>query len=96
MKRIIIIFLVLLTVFLFTSVRFITIAGATDLIDSCPRIAVVGSTVTVRTVSVTDGWLDVSCSGAKVEVVQGDMFTFVMPRENVEVRTKFVSDEFGA
>ena len=95
MKRAVIIILVLLlAVFALTSVRFIRI-GETHLIVSCPRIAVVGSTVNVRTVCVTDGWLDVSCSGADVEAVQEDLFRFVMPRRNVRVRARFVSDDFG-
>ena len=89
-----IIILVLLIAFLLTSVRFITPTGATDLIDSCPRMAIIGKTVTVRTGSVTDGWVEVSCSGAEVTAVQGDLFTFVMPRQNVEVRARFVSDWF--
>lgn len=97
MKRAFIIILVLICiVFALTSVRFIRITGATDLIVSCPGIAVTGSTVTVRTVTVTDGWIDVSCSGADMEVVQEDLFRFVMPRQNVRVRARFISDEFGA
>ena len=92
---IIIIPLLLLIIFALTSVRFIS-TGSTDLIVSCPKIAVVGSTVTVRTVSVTDGWLEVSCSGADMETVQEDLYRFVMPRGNVRVRARFVSDEFGA
>ncbi len=91
----IIIPLLLLVVFALTSVRLID-TGSTSLIVSCPRIAVVGSTVTVRTVCVTDGWLEVSCSGADMETVQEDLYRFVMPRENVRVRARFVSDETGA
>ena len=91
----IIIPLPLLIIFALTSVRLID-TGSSSLIVSCPRIAVVGSTVTVRTVCVTDGWLEVSCSGAEMETVQEDLYRFVMPGENVRVRARFVSDETGA
>ena len=98
MKRTLIIVLVILllfTVFAVSSIRLISVTGATDLVVSCPKLALVGSTVTVRTVSVTDGWIDVSCNGADVEAVQEDLFRFVMPRRNVAVRARFMSDEFA-
>ena len=63
---------------------------------SCPRFAFAGSTVTVQTYSVTDGWIDVSCSGAEVKAIREDTFQFVMPNENVQVKVSFVRDEFGA
>ena len=70
-------------------------AGATDLIVSCPKSAKAGETVTVETKCVTDGWVEVTATGAEVEAVQGDLFQFVMPAQDVEVRVKFAWDDLS-
>ena len=73
----------------------VRLGGATDLVISCPRRARAGQTVSVRTKDVTDGWVEVTASGEDVAAVQGDLFEFVMPEHAVDVRVKFVSDEFS-
>ena len=70
----------------------IKIAGGEDLVVSCPKAAKSGDTVTVETKDVTDGWLEVSASGAEVTAVQENVFQFVMPEQNVEVKVLFTWD----
>ena len=72
----------------------ITIAGGEDLVLSCPKTAKAGETVTVETTTVTDGWLEMTVTGAEVTAVRGDRFQFTMPRQNVEVRILFAWDEW--
>ena len=48
--------------------------------------------MTVETKDVTDGWLEVSASGAEVTAVQENVFQFVMPEQNVEVKVLFTWD----
>ena len=69
--------------------------GGEDLLISCPKSAVAGETVTVETKDVTDGWVEVTASGAEVKAVQGDLFQFVMPKQNVDVRVLFVGDKLS-
>ena len=63
------------------------------------KIKVVGAadleTVTVETKTVTDGWVEVTASGTEVKAVQGDLFQFVMPKTNVDVRILFVGDDIS-
>ena len=72
----------------------INIVGGEDLVISCPKSAKSGETVTVKTTTVTDGWLELRVTGAEVTAVQGDLFQFTMPRQNVEVRVVFAWDEW--
>ena len=69
--------------------------GAADLVISCPKTAKAGDTVTVETKCVTDGWVEVTASGAEVTAVQGDLFQFVMPAQDVEVQVKFAWDDYS-
>ena len=97
MKKILIIFLatvILIGIFVLTNCHRITLAGDSHVI-SCPKFAIAGSTVTVQTYTVTDGWIDVSCSGAEVKAIREDTFQFVMPRKDVQGKVSFISDEFG-
>ena len=49
----------------------------------------------VETKCVTDGWVEVSASGAEVTAVQEDVFQFVMPKQNVDVRVLFAWDDMS-
>ena len=73
----------------------IKVFGAADLVVSCPKSAKAGETVTVETKTVTDGWVEVTASGTEVKAVQGDLFQFVMPKTNVDVRILFVGDDIS-
>ena len=73
----------------------INVAGGADLVISCPKNAKAGETVTVETKCVTDGWLEVSASGAEVTAVQEDVFQFMMPRQDVDVRVLFAWDDMS-
>ncbi len=73
----------------------IKVVGGEDLLVSCPKSAKAEETVTVETKTVTDGWVEVTVSGAEVRAVQGDLFQFVMPKQNVEIRILFVGDELS-
>ena len=73
----------------------IKVVGGEDLLISCPKSAVAGKTVTVETKDVTDGWVEVTASGAEVKAVQGDLFQFVMPKQNVDIRILFVGDDLS-
>lgn len=71
----------------------INVVGGADLLISCPKSAAAGETVTVETKTVSDGWVEVTASGTEVKAVQGDVFQFVMPKQNVDVRILFVGEE---
>ena len=73
----------------------INVVGGADLLISCPKSASAGETVTVETKTVSDGWVEVTVSGTEVHAVQGDLFQFVMPKTNVDVRILFVGDELS-
>ena len=73
----------------------IKVVGAADLVVSCPKSAKTGETVTVETKDVSDGQVEVTASGPDVEAVRGDLFQFVMPKQNVDVRILFVGDELS-
>lgn len=73
----------------------IKVVGGKDLLITCPKSAAVGETVSIETKSVTDGWLEVTASGTEAKAVQGDLFQFVMPNQNVNVRILFVGDELS-
>ena len=73
----------------------IKVVGGEDLLVSCPKSAKAGETVTVETKTVTDGWVEVTASGTEVKAVQGDLFQFVMPKTNVDVRILFVGDDIS-
>lgn len=98
MKRVLSFFLIFLLAFTLCacgrSYR-ISLDGATDLVISCPKTAKAGETVTVETKCVTDGWVEVTAGGAEVTAVQGDLFRFVMPAQDVEVRVRFAWDDFS-
>ena len=64
----------------------ITVAEGKDLIEYCPRSAVPGDTVCVRTCFVTDGSMNVSASGASVENVSDASFIFTMPDSDVQLK----------
>ena len=53
-----------------------------NLVDECPKSAKAGETVTVRTLSITDGWIDFSCS-EDVERIDETMYQFIMPDHDV-------------
>ena len=71
----------------------IKVVGGEDLVVSCPKAAKAGETVSIETKSVTDGWVEVTASGTEVKAVRGDLFQFVMPNDNVDVRILFVGDD---
>ena len=73
----------------------IRITGGADLVLSCPKTARAGESVTVETRDVTDGCLKVTVNGVEAEAVQGDLFRFVMPEGNAEVRVLFVGDDLS-
>ena len=73
----------------------INVVGGADLLISCPKSAAAGETVTVETKTVSDGWVEVTVSGTEVHAVQGDLFQFVMPKTNVDVRILFVGDDIS-
>ena len=72
----------------------IKIVGGEDLVISCPETAKAGETVTVETTTVTDGWLEMRVTGAEVTAVQEDLFQFIMPNQDVEVRIVFAWDDW--
>lgn len=98
MKRVLIAFLVLLTVCSLSacsgSYR-IKIVGGADLVTACPESAKAGETVTIRTRDVTDGWLEVYANGKEAAAIQGNVFEFVMPKQDVEVSVKFVWEDMS-
>ena len=69
------------------------------LLDGVPvhanAIVRAGQTVSVRTRDVTDGWVEVTASGADVTAVQGDLFEFVMPEHAVDVRVRFAWEDLS-
>ena len=98
MKQRLIVFLVLLLILSLCACGNpyrINIAGGADLVISCPKTAKAGETVIVETKCVTDGWVEVSASGAEVTAVQEDVFQFVMPKQNVDVRVLFAWDDMS-
>ena len=62
-------------------------------VESCPKSAKAGETVTVTMPSVTDGWLEPSVTGAEVERTEEDWFRFVMPDHEVNIRVTFMGDD---
>ena len=98
MKKSIIIIIILIALALLSFAAFhnryrITVGGATDLVISCPTTARAGQTVTVETRCVTDGWVEVSVTNTDVTAVQEDLFQFVMPKHDVDVRVRFAYEE---
>ena len=68
----------------------INIIGDRDLVESCPESARVGETVTVNTLDVTDG--DVQIQAVGVDGTRNNWFEyqFVMPDHDVDVKVEFV------
>ena len=96
MKRItIIILLAGLILFLCSCTRTYRINVIGGNVDSCPKSAKAGETVTVTIPSVTDGSLEASVTGAEVERTLENSFQFVMPDHDVDVRVVFVGDDFS-
>ena len=65
MKKAIVLILVLAITFSLCacgSIHKIRITSGENLVDECPTSAKAGETVTVRTLSITDGWIDFLCS----------------------------------
>ena len=96
-KQAAILFLVSLVIFLCAcgSTFKIKVVGGADLLISCPKSAAAGETVTVETKTVTDGRVEVTATGTEVKAVQGDLFQFVMPKQNVDIRILFVGDDLS-
>lgn len=98
MKRGLIVFLALLLVLSLSACSGfyrIEIVGGADLVTSCPKSAKAGETVTVRTRSVTDGWLEVYANGIEAAAIQESVFEFVMPEQDVEVKVLFAWDDLS-
>ncbi len=70
----------------------IRLVGDTDLVESCPKSAKAGETVTILTCDVTDGDKEISVSGAEGVSVNWFEYQFVMPEHDVEVRVEFISN----
>ena len=73
----------------------IKVVGGEDLLIFCPKSAKAGETVTVETKDVSDGQVEVTASGTEVKAVQGNLFQFVMPKTNIDVRILFVGDDIS-
>ena len=73
----------------------VSVVGGADLVISCSKQARAGETVTVETKTVTDGWLETYVNGKEAKAIQGDIFQFVMPEENADVRVLFVGDDLA-
>ena len=56
----------------------------TDLITSCPKFARTGDWVEVETVSVTDGWLEIS--GVNGDFENENLYVFIMPDDDVYLK----------
>ena len=88
MKKAIVLILVLaitLSLCACGSIHKIRITSGENLVDECPKSAKAGETVTVRTLSITDGWIDFSCS-EDVERIDETMYQFIMPDHDVTIR----------
>lgn len=70
----------------------ISIIGDSYLIDSCPKTARAGETVTILTCDVTDGDKVIEVSGADVVSIDWFEYQFVMPPHDVEVHAEFVGN----
>lgn len=73
----------------------IKVVGGADLLISCPKSAAAGEPVTVETKTVTDGWVEVTASGAEVKAVREDLFQFTMPKQDVDIRILFAGDDLS-
>ena len=66
-------------------------------VTSCPPAARAGETVTVETIWVTDGYLDIYVVGAEDgEFITENEYQFTMPDNPVTVKGHMYADDFGA
>lgn len=72
----------------------INIVSGSDLLDTCPKKAAAGETVTVTTAVVTDGDMYVRVNGDPDygKFVQAGEYEFIMPAADVEIDIYFVSN----
>lgn len=71
----------------------IEIVKGEEFIESCPKKASAGETVTVKTCYVCDGELKINLSGAADgSFIDETTYTFVMPGENVELSVSVSTD----
>lgn len=72
----------------------ISIVSGADLLDTCPKRAEAGETVTVLTMVVTDGDMHVRVNGDPDfgRFVRDGEYEFVMPAEDVEISISFTSN----
>ena len=70
----------------------INLVGDSNLIESCPKTARTGETVTILTYDITDGDKVIEVSGADVVRVNWIEYQFVMPPHDVDVKVKFIGN----
>ena len=70
----------------------INVTGDTYLIESCPKAARPGETVTIMTYDVTDGDKQIKVSGVEVTSIDWFEYQFVMPEHDVEVEVAFIGN----
>lgn len=74
----------------------IEIVKGEEYIESCPKKANAGETVTVKTCYVCDGELHISLNGAADgSFIDETTYTFVMPEENVELSVSVSTEGFA-
>lgn len=70
----------------------INLVGDSNLLESCPKTARTGETVTILTYDITDGDKVIEVSGADVVRVNWIEYQFVMPPHDVDVKVKFIGN----
>ena len=72
----------------------ITFEGGEDLLESCPKKAAPGETVTVKTMSVTDADLYVRVNGDKEfgHFVRDCEYEFIMPEGDVVIKIWIITN----
>lgn len=85
--------LIILTVFVL-SYRTITVVSGKQYVDHCPRIARPGQEVTIKTVDVSDG--EINVSGVDGDYIRPGVFQFTMPGKNVRIKVSVFAYADGA
>lgn len=63
----------------------ITVTKGKELLDTCPRSAKEGETVTVQTMVITEGYVIIKVDGVTYKEEGPGTFHFVMPDHDVEI-----------
>ena len=73
----------------------IEVTDGKEWLDECPKSAKAGDTVTVYTMTRTEGWMLIKVNGETYEEIKPGTFEFVMPDEDVTITIHSINDPNG-